>query len=80
MHLFAGMLIAFVSYLFSFNRIRPINRFVKDILAIDEGLHAISDKHRLDYGSGFKFQGIMLFIGLLMFALIGVYDFWVFGG
>jgi hypothetical protein len=79
MHLFAGMLLAIISYLFAFNRIRPINRFVKNILAIDEGLHAISETHKLDYGNAFEFQFLMFLIGMVMFLLIGVYDFLVFG-
>lgn len=80
MHIIIGFITSFISFSFVFIKARKLSVFIKELTAIDDELLDLCDKVHIDYRKSFIFQLKLSIASVLLFGVVGGFDYFVFQG
>lgn len=77
MHIVIGLLNSVVCYIFVYIKGARLVKFINKLHDIDDELNEVCENIQLDYRKTFKFQIKLSISFLLLFILIGIYDYYI---
>lgn len=80
MHIVIGFVTSIVCFLFAFIKANRLAAFISELHKIDDELFGLCDRVHIEYRKSFVFQLKLILATILLFCLVGGFDYFVFQG
>lgn len=80
MRIVIGFTTSFFAFILIFFKAEKLSKFLTTLSKIDDEFHDLCESIHVDYRKSLFFQLKCLVVGILLFSLIGIFDYFVFQG